>query len=61
MFLKLTILNHVLREQTNNIEKYNNMKKNEYKEHSTENEISMIFNHTANKKTNVNFKEISKY
>lgn len=60
MFLKLTVLNHVLREQTNNIEKCNNMKKNEYKEHSTENEVTMIFNHTANRKTNVNFTEISK-
>lgn len=35
------------------------MKKNEYKEHSTENEVT-ILNHTANRKTNVNFKEISK-
>lgn len=33
------------------------MKKNEYKEHSIENEV---FNNTANRKTNINFKEISK-
>lgn len=53
------IMEESTKKQTSNIEKYNNIKKNEYKEHSTENEVSMIFNHTANRKTNVNFNEIT--